>query len=215
MHRDRRWGLDRLARVRSHASLITVAVALGLGFTAASSTATGVSVSIVGRAYQSATTTVSVGETVTWTNLALTAHTVTALGGTFDSGALSPKESFSVTFSTPGEFRYACTIHPTMKGTVIVRSAQAPQVVQAQLAHRRGTHGGQIVVHVQAPRPGAKVLLELQRGSAWRRVAEARLSSQGKATLSVSSTGHHRLRVVVLGQPGERVLISRLLHSTA
>jgi plastocyanin len=60
------------------------------------------------------------GGTVEWTNQDLTPHTVTS--PTFgDSGSLAADQSWSHTFNVEGEFPYACTFHPTMKGTVIVR----------------------------------------------------------------------------------------------
>jgi plastocyanin len=198
------------------ALMASVAMLLALSPTAVSSAPADVHVSIVYRAYQPSTTTVNVGETVTWTNTALIQHTVTAVGGAFDSGRLNPQESFSVTFTKPGEYLYACMIHPTMKGTVIVRSAQVqpgpPQSVQAHLSSRHGPHGSETVVHVLAPRPGARALLEAYKGSRWLRVAQTRLSSHGTATLSASSADR-RLRVLVLGQPGERTLISRPLRA--
>ena len=157
--------LDPPHAVRSRWLLIAVVAVLVLGFSTTGAAAAQVGVSIVFRAYQPATTTVNVGETVKWTNLGFGPHTVTALGGMFDSGRLEVNETFSVTFTTPGSYPYACTVHPSMKGTVVVRSAQAPQVVQVSLSRHRGAHGSQTLVHVQAPRPGARVSVELQKGS--------------------------------------------------
>ena len=94
-----------------------------------------------------------------------------------------------------------------------MRSAQAPQSVTANLSRHRGVHGTQTLVHVQAPRPGARVSVELQKGSRWRRVAQGRLSPQGKATLRVNASAHGALRVLVAGQPGETTLTSRVLRA--
>jgi len=190
---------------RVRVSLLVVAVTAALGLTAASSVATQTGVSIVYRAYQPSTTVINVGETVTWHNMSLMQHTVTAIDGSFNSGVLNGGTSFSVTFTKPGTFLYKCLIHPTMKGTVIVRStqeAQEAQIVKVRLSKQRR----HTLVHVQASRPGAKVLLEARKGSHWQDVARARLSAQGTATLSVSSTLHRRLRVVVLEEPGEAPL---------
>jgi plastocyanin len=64
---------------------------------------------------------VSVGDTVTWTNKqAGTPHTVTADDGSFDSGNLATDATFSQTFDAAGTFAYHCTIHPSMTGTVTV-----------------------------------------------------------------------------------------------
>jgi plastocyanin len=214
-HRLHRRFLSPVTNVRARLSLMAAVVALTVSLSAASSVATPRGVSIVFRAYQPSITTVTVGETVTWRNTTLLPHTVTALDGTFDSGKMNGGESFSVTFTKPGTFLYKCLIHPTMKGTVVVRSAQAPQVVQVRLSKQRGTRGRRTLIHVQAPRPGARVQLQARKGSGWQAVARARLSPQGTATLSVSSTSDGRLRVVVFGEPGEAPLISKVLEPTA
>jgi plastocyanin len=65
--------------------------------------------------------TVAVGTTVAWTNTDLVAHTATANGGAFDSGAIEPGRSFSVVLSTPGTITYHCSIHPNMVGTITVQ----------------------------------------------------------------------------------------------
>ncbi len=43
-------------------------------------------------------------------------------GGFHSSGALSPGDSFSVTFTKPGSYPYACVLHPQMVGTLTVKS---------------------------------------------------------------------------------------------
>jgi plastocyanin len=66
------------------------------------------------------------GDTVTWTNLDNTTHTVT--GGnpydgpnySFDSGLLQPGEKFSQAFHKVADFNYYCTLHPWMIGAVFV-----------------------------------------------------------------------------------------------
>jgi plastocyanin len=180
------------------------------GFATAGAQAS-VAVTIVFRAYQPATTIVALGETVTWTNSTLMPHTVTAVEGAFDSGKMNGGTTFSFTFLKPGTFLYKCTIHPSMKGTVIVRARPAsPPTVLVRLSHRAG-HPRQRLVHVQVARPGAKVLLEEHRGSSWQILASAHLSSQGTATLRLSRPVHRQLRVVVPGLGSEETLFSRTL----
>ena len=72
-------------------------------------------------AFAPAAITVHVGDTLTWTNRDLVAHTVTADSRIFDSGVLQNRQSFTWTFDTAGEYSYLCTIHPTMVGSVIVQ----------------------------------------------------------------------------------------------
>jgi plastocyanin len=76
------------------------------------------SVAISGFAFAPASISVAVGTTVTWTNDDAATHTVTAAGGTFDSGNLSRGQTFSRTFDAAGTFTYQCSIHPSMTGTV-------------------------------------------------------------------------------------------------
>ena len=65
--------------------------------------------------------TVSVGTTVTWVNNDPgQVHTATADDGSFDSGFLNEGDTWSYTFTEPGEFGYFCTPHPWMRAKVIV-----------------------------------------------------------------------------------------------
>lgn len=63
---------------------------------------------------------IQTGTTVTWSNEDSVTHTVTATGGAFDSGRQDPGKNFGYTFNSAGTYDYACTIHPQMKGQVIV-----------------------------------------------------------------------------------------------
>ncbi|HEX9775107.1 MAG TPA: plastocyanin/azurin family copper-binding protein [Actinomycetota bacterium] len=71
------------------------------------------------RAFTPREVTIKAGETVTWTNDDAQAHTVTADDDAFDSGFIEATESFSLTFEEAGTYRYFCTPHPWMKGTII------------------------------------------------------------------------------------------------
>src|SRR4051794_4522963 len=83
---------------------------------------------ISGYAFQPASLTVGVGDTVTWTNSDQAPHDVTTTsapeaihGSRMDKGG-----TFSYTFSTPGTYAYICSFHPDMRATVIVRPAASP-----------------------------------------------------------------------------------------
>ena len=77
-------------------------------------------VSISKFAFVPATMTISAGQSITWTNADPVAHTSTSDDNLWDSGDLSPNTTFSTTFSQPGTYAYHCTIHPFIRGTVIV-----------------------------------------------------------------------------------------------
>jgi len=64
--------------------------------------------------------TVKPGTTVTWTNRDEEPHTVAASDGSFHSPGMGTGATFSHTFSSPGKFDYVCSIHPMMRGTVVV-----------------------------------------------------------------------------------------------
>src|SRR6516225_10010166 len=76
--------------------------------TASTSTpsASGNSVTIMNFAFSPASLTVKTGTKVTWTNNDSITHTVTADQGAFDSGDLSPGNSFSFTFTKAGTYSY-------------------------------------------------------------------------------------------------------------
>lgn len=62
------------------------------------------------------------GTTVTWTNQDSMAHTVTETDGKTgpDSGNLEKGQSYTFTFTSPGTYKYDCSIHTSMTGTVTV-----------------------------------------------------------------------------------------------
>lgn len=78
-------------------------------------------VTIQNYAFSPATITVKVGDTVTWTNNDSAPHSATADDGSFDTGTFSQGQSKSITFKKAGTFTYHCSVHPYMKGTVIVQ----------------------------------------------------------------------------------------------
>jgi len=62
------------------------------------------------------------GTTVTWTNDDIVVHTVTEQeSGLFDSGFIQAGADWDYVFDESGEYNYYCTLHPWMKGAVVVR----------------------------------------------------------------------------------------------
>ena len=76
-------------------------------------------VAIDGTAYAPPTVTVKRGTRVTWVNQDPFPHTVTA-PGRFDSGSIAAGASWSYVARTPGQYDYICTLHPNMKGQLVV-----------------------------------------------------------------------------------------------
>lgn len=65
--------------------------------------------------------TVAVGTQVTWTNRDDIPHTVVTEDKTMKSKVLDTDEKFVYTFTKPGAYSYFCSIHPKMKGTIVVQ----------------------------------------------------------------------------------------------
>jgi plastocyanin len=70
----------------------------------------------------SITVVIGVNNTVVWVNDDTSPHTVTSDTGVFNSGNLSPGQTFQFTFTQPGNYAYHCSYHPWMTGNVTVES---------------------------------------------------------------------------------------------
>jgi len=93
--------------------------------------------------YIPAHVTVHPKDEIMWSNVDAVGHTVTSgvglsdeeSGLLFDSGLLSPLDTFSHTFDTLGAYPYYCVVHPWMVGTINVQEAMASEV---QVIHNVG-----------------------------------------------------------------------------
>ena len=102
-------GLGRLA--------IAAAITLFLG--SAHAYAADTNITIDNFTFTPAELTVKVGTTVTWTNHDDIPHTIVS-AGKFRSKALDTDNSFSFTFTAAGDYKYFCSLHPHMTGTIKV-----------------------------------------------------------------------------------------------
>jgi plastocyanin len=86
-------------------------------------TAQAPTVTIDNFAFAPALVVIAPGTKVTWTNKDEEPHTVTSADGgtTFKSEALDTGDKFSFTFDKPGTYKYFCSIHPHMIGTIVVK----------------------------------------------------------------------------------------------
>ncbi|MFD6267820.1 cupredoxin domain-containing protein [Nocardia asteroides] len=84
---------------------------------------TNLTVEVTGMKYAPADATVKVGETVTWKFSDKAPHNVQGIGDKA-MGINSPiidKGEWSYTFTQPGTYRYLCSLHPDMRGTITVQ----------------------------------------------------------------------------------------------
>lgn len=66
--------------------------------------------------------TISVNDSVRWTNNGIVNHTTTSDTRIWSSGLLAPGESYLREFTTPGSFPYACSVHAFMTGAIVVKA---------------------------------------------------------------------------------------------
>ncbi|MCC6176068.1 MAG: cupredoxin family copper-binding protein [Chloroflexi bacterium] len=108
------WGWDHMSRMmrwdRSPA-----------GATTLETDAPEIAVQIRDFVYTPQTVSIKVGARVTWTNADAVPHTATDRDRRWDTGTFAGGQSASQTFSSAGTYRYYCTLHPSMLGTVTVR----------------------------------------------------------------------------------------------
>jgi plastocyanin len=73
-------------------------------------------------AYDPATAQAGIDQTIAWKNDDSTPHTATS-GELFDSSIINAGESFTISAEEigAGEHEYACTVHPFMKGTLVIK----------------------------------------------------------------------------------------------
>jgi plastocyanin len=77
-------------------------------------------VSVVNFAFMPKTARITHGTIIKWTNTTTgTTHTTTSNTGLWNK-TLAPGATFKRTFNTVGTFKYHCTIHPSMTGSIIV-----------------------------------------------------------------------------------------------
>jgi len=62
------------------------------------------------------------GTTVTWTNEDDIPHMVVSPNN-YRSKVLDTDATYSFTFTTPGTYKYLCSLHPHMTGTIVVEAA--------------------------------------------------------------------------------------------
>jgi plastocyanin len=85
----------------------------------------GNTISIKNFAFEPSILTVKAGTTVTWVNNDGASHTIVSDTGSpvsFSSDPFATGASYTFTFTQPGTYAYHCSIHPSMKGIIIVQS---------------------------------------------------------------------------------------------
>jgi plastocyanin len=102
--------------MRSLLGVVALSVLLG----APAARAEAPNISIKEYAFSPVQLTVAAGTQVTWTNYDQVPHTIVEEGKKFHSPALDTNDSYSFVLTQPGTYRYFCSLHPQMVGTITV-----------------------------------------------------------------------------------------------
>ena len=84
------------------------------------STASQNPVAIQNYAFSPSALTIQKGANVTWTNYDSVQHHVVSDSSAFSSPLLNKGDTYTHQFNNTGSFSYICSIHPYMKGTIVV-----------------------------------------------------------------------------------------------
>ena len=101
---------------RRYFGMLVVATAL---LPAGAARADDIAIHIDNFVFEPAQLTVKAGQTVTWTNRDDIPHTVVC-AGKFRSKTMDTDGTYSFTFTSAGEYKYFCSLHPHMTGVIKV-----------------------------------------------------------------------------------------------
>ena len=153
-------------------------------------------VDMPGKYFEPPSTTLLVGDTVTWKNSDSFGHDVAAFDGSFASGLMASGGRYSVTFPRSGHVAYRCTIHPFMAGSLDVYAFQLHGPTGALTAGRRA------VLRGLAPGGVRAVTIEQQRADgSWAAVVTVPVAAGGSFRAAVVPTGPAVYRAVAAGDP--------------
>jgi plastocyanin len=108
-----------MTSLRGLALGLATAAAILVGLGGASAQAEEAKVTIDNFTFSPAELKVKVGDTVTWTNHDDIPHTVVS-AGKFRSKTMDTDNTFSFTFTSAGDYKYFCSLHPHMTGMIKV-----------------------------------------------------------------------------------------------
>jgi plastocyanin/phage terminase large subunit-like protein len=170
--------------------LIVLAVAL-LAVAGPAATAATRQVALARSGFLPASVTITVGDTVTWTNQDSVRRSVVSDTGLFSSGLIDPGQTFSQAFNQTGTFRYRDGTRTRVRGTVVVRALPATVTLTASktvlifggdvtLSGALSTkQSGQTVTLIAQPygQPGERVQLRTGTDGAWSYTAQPRIQT--------------------------------------
>ena len=166
-------------------------------------------VSILFQAFDPGQIDVLAGDPVSWTNTSGREHTVTERRGRFDA-VVQPHQSYVQRFPAAGAYPYFCRIHPTMTGTVDVRTLLLKGPAAAVVS------GSQVELQGRAIPGLNSVTIQEDRGSGFRTLSATTVAG-GKFHALVRPTASATYRAVAGPpvSPSVRVVVGRPLALSA
>ena len=133
MEQEERAGTGKATRIAS-IIVVTVAAALAVGLLLGVGLSKGngglgrpvlidapdVSVDIWNYKFFPDNAVIRAGSLVTWTNFDPVSHNATSGRGDWEMPLLVQDQIWTISFDTPGVYEYYCTVHPFMKGRIVV-----------------------------------------------------------------------------------------------
>jgi plastocyanin len=109
--------------VSSHVRCAAIASLVALGTVAACTRPAprAHTVTIRNFAFDPAELTIARGDTVVWSNTDFVPHSSTARNSAWDSKEIGANATWRDVPPAAGRYDYYCVLHPTMKGTIVVR----------------------------------------------------------------------------------------------
>jgi plastocyanin len=174
----------------------------------ASARAEEVQTGIAFAAFQPPDIQVLAGDTVTWINDSVRAHTVNADDGSWSSPELVAAGRFSHTFDTVGTVPYYCRLHAFMRGQVdVARLLIDPPPAPAASGRPYPLHG-RTALAAQTP-----LSVEADTGGGFRAVGSAQVAADGTFSTSVTPTDSGSYRVVAGADASPPVTLTVLNRS--
>jgi plastocyanin len=162
-------------------------------------------------AFQPADIQVLAGDTVTWINDSVRAHTVNADDSSWSSPELVASDRFSQTFDTVGTVPYYCRLHSFMRGQVDVARLLLDAPSAPAASGRQYPLHGRTALAAQTP-----LTIEADTGAGYRAVGSAEVAADGSFSTSVTPTDSGSYRVVAgadASPPVSLVVLNRSIRS--
>lgn len=148
------------------------------------------------------------GDTVTWTNDSVRAHTVDGDDESYASDRMATGEAFSHQFTGPGEYPYHCRLHPFMRGEVDVY----PLLLDRPQAPAGPGRGYPITGRAALP-AGSRVDIQADAGGGFQTVGTTDVGPDGHFSIVVTPTTTARYRAVAGDQASPAVDLIVLDHT--